>query len=156
VVYIEELIGPDTVNTMPPATLDAFRQHGQPRASLVQDVVSAADTMAMVAEAGISMRDVTDKLLVEGVQLFSDAFEKLLKAVETQTRDAGAGRLNQLTYTLPEPLAAAVKTSWRNGAITARSGSSGRGMRRSGAARMKRSGLDGSALPTTSRPTSTA
>ena len=117
VVYIEELIGPDTVNTMPPATLDAFRQHGQPRASLVQDVESAADTMAMVAEAGISMRDVTDKLLVEGVQLFSDAFEKLLKAVETQTRDAGAGRLNQLTYTLPEPLAAAVKASlaeWRD------------------------------------------
>ena len=116
VVYIEELIGPDTVNTMPPATFDAFRDHGRPRASLVEDVESAADTMATLAEVGISMKDVTDKLLIEGVQLFSDAFGKLLKAVEKQTREAGAGRLNRLTYTLPEPLAAAVKESlaeWR-------------------------------------------
>jgi transaldolase / glucose-6-phosphate isomerase len=116
VVYIEELIGPDTVNTIPPATFDAFRDHGRPRASLVDDVESAADTMATLAEVGISMNDVTDKLLVEGVQLFSDAFEKLLKAVEKQTKQAGAGRLNRLTCTLPEPLAAAVNESlaeWR-------------------------------------------
>jgi transaldolase / glucose-6-phosphate isomerase len=116
VVYIEELIGPDTVNTMPPATFDAFRDHGRPRASLVEDGESAADTMATLAEAGISMRDVTDKLLVEGVQLFSDAFGNLLNALERQTRDAGAGRLNRLTYKLTEPLAAAVKEAlaeWR-------------------------------------------
>jgi transaldolase/glucose-6-phosphate isomerase len=116
VIYIEELIGPDTVNTIPPATFDAFRDHGRPRASLVEDLESAADTMATLAEVGISMKDVTDKLLVEGVQLFSDAFEKLLEAVEKQTRQSGAGRLNRLTYTLPEPLAAAVKDSlaeWR-------------------------------------------
>ena len=89
VVYIEELIGPDTVNTMPPATFDAFRDHGRPRASLVEDVESAADTMATLAEVGISMKEVTDKLLIEGVQLFSDAFGKLLKAVEKQTRRQG-------------------------------------------------------------------
>src|SRR5262249_7128020 len=94
VVYIEELIGPDTVNTIPPATFDAFRDHGRPRASLVEDLESAADTMATLAEVGISMKDVTDTLLVEGVQLFSDAFGKLLKAVEKQTSEAGAGRLN--------------------------------------------------------------
>src|SRR5262249_39449876 len=58
VLYIEELIGPDTVNTIPPATFDAFRDHGRPRASLVEDVVSAADTMATLAEVGISMKDV--------------------------------------------------------------------------------------------------
>jgi transaldolase / glucose-6-phosphate isomerase len=109
VVYIEELIGPDTVNTMPPATFDAFRDHGRPRASLVEDVESAADTMATLAEVGISTKEVTDKLLIEGVQLFSDAFGKLLKAVEKQTRQAGAASLHRLTYTLPEPLAAAVK-----------------------------------------------
>ena len=55
------------------------------------------------------MKEVTDKLLAEGVQLFADAFAKLLKAVEKQSQHAGAGRLNRLTYTLPEPLAAAVK-----------------------------------------------
>jgi transaldolase/glucose-6-phosphate isomerase len=62
------------------------------------------------------MKDVTDKLLAEGLQLFSDAFSKLLNAVEKQTRHAGAGRLNRLTYTLPEPLGSAVQGSlaeWR-------------------------------------------
>ena len=52
--------------------------------------------MATLGEVGISMKEVTDKLLVEGVQLFSDAFGKLLKAVEKQTREPGAGRLNRL------------------------------------------------------------
>jgi transaldolase/glucose-6-phosphate isomerase len=116
VVYVEELIGPDTVNTIPPATLEAFRDHGRPRASLMEDVDSAFDTMATLAEVGISIQDVTDKLLTEGVELFSDAFEKLLKAVEKQSKEAGAGKINRLTYKLPEPLAAAVKGSlaeWR-------------------------------------------
>lgn len=116
VVYIEELIGPDTVNTIPPATFEAFRDHGQPRASLTEDIDSAFDTMAALAQAGVSMKDVADKLLDEGVQLFSDAFDKLLKAVEKQSKQAGAGKINRLTYTLPEPLAAAVKDSlaeWR-------------------------------------------
>ena len=120
VVYVEELIGPDTVNTIPPATFDAFRDHGRPRASLTEDVESAYDTMATLAEAGISMKDVTDKLLAEGVQLFADAFDKLLKAVEKQSQHAGAGKINRLTYELPEPLAAAVKARWRNGAPRAR------------------------------------
>jgi transaldolase / glucose-6-phosphate isomerase len=116
VIYIEELIGPDTVNTIPPATFDAFRDHGRPRASLMEEVESAADTMAALAEVGISMKEVTDKLLAEGLQLFSDAFSKLLDAVEKQTRQAGAGRLNRLTYTLPEALSAAMQASlaqWR-------------------------------------------
>lgn len=88
VVYVEELIGPDTVNTIPPATLEAFRDHGQPRASLDEDIDSALDTMAALGQRGISMKDVADKLLDEGVQLFSDAFEKLLKAVEKQSNAA--------------------------------------------------------------------
>jgi transaldolase/glucose-6-phosphate isomerase len=79
--YVEELIGPDTVNTMPPATLDAFRDHGVARASLCEDVAGAADTMKQLAQSGIVMNDVTDLLLERGVQLFSDAFDKLLAAV---------------------------------------------------------------------------
>ena len=90
VLYVEELIGPDTVNTMPPATFDAFRDHGRPRASLTEDIDAAGDTMATLADVGISMKEVTDQLLTEGVRLFADAFEKLLKAVERQSRQAGA------------------------------------------------------------------
>ncbi|HVO24437.1 MAG TPA: bifunctional transaldolase/phosoglucose isomerase [Candidatus Margulisiibacteriota bacterium] len=116
VIYIEELIGADTVNTVPPATFEAFRDHGRPRASLVEDVDAACDTMAALADVGISMKEVTDQLLADGVQLFSEAFEKLLQAVEKQSKEAGAGKINRLTYKLPEPLAAAVKASlakWR-------------------------------------------
>jgi transaldolase/glucose-6-phosphate isomerase len=111
VVYVEELIGADTVNTMPPATVDAFRDHGRPRASLTEDVDAALDTMSTLDEVGISMKEVTDGLLADGVRLFSDAFEKLLKSVERQARDTGGGRTNRLTYKLPEALATAVRTS---------------------------------------------
>src|SRR6516225_10166498 len=111
VIYIEELIGPDTVNTIPPATFEAFRDHGQPHASLMEDLESAADTMTTLAEVEISMKEITDKLLAEGVQLFTDAFEKLLKAVERQTREPGAGRLNRLTYRLPRAPDVTVKES---------------------------------------------
>jgi transaldolase/glucose-6-phosphate isomerase len=111
VVYVEELVGPDTVNTMPPATLDAFRDHGRPRASLVEDLDGARDTMATVAEVGISMKDVTDGLVADGVRLFSEAFDKLLAAVERQQREARAKRINPMTTHLPEPLAAKVKES---------------------------------------------
>ena len=115
-VYVEELIGPDTVNTIPPATFKAFRDHGRPRASLTEDVDCAFDTMSALAEVGISMKDTTNTLLAEGVQIFSDAFDKLLTAVKKQSKEAGAGKINRLTYQLPNPLAAAVKGSlaeWR-------------------------------------------
>jgi len=82
VLYVEELIGRDTVNTIPPATLDAFRDHGRPRASLTEDLASADKTMQTVATLGISMKEVTDKLTDEGVRLFAEAFGKLLGAVE--------------------------------------------------------------------------
>lgn len=81
VVYVEELIGADTVDTIPPATFDAFRDHGKLRPSLTENVEGAAKTMADLAKAGISMKEVTDKLLVDGVKLFADAFRALLDAV---------------------------------------------------------------------------
>jgi transaldolase / glucose-6-phosphate isomerase len=78
VLYVEELIGPNTVNTMPPATLEAFRDHGQVRASLEEDLEAAHDTMAVLAQMDISMPAVTEQLLEEGVRLFAEPFDKLL------------------------------------------------------------------------------
>jgi len=86
VLYVEELIGQDTVDTIPPATLDAFRDHGHPRASLTEDVESANRTMDTAAKLGISMKEVTDKLTDDGVRLFAEAFEKLLTAVEKSSK----------------------------------------------------------------------
>ena len=80
VIYVEELIGADTVDTIPPATFDAFRDHGKLRASLTEDVATAAKHMENLGKAGISMKDVTDQLLVDGVKLFADAFTTLLAA----------------------------------------------------------------------------
>jgi transaldolase / glucose-6-phosphate isomerase len=80
VLYVEELIGADTVDTIPPATFDAFRDHGKLRPSLTENVAGAAKTMADLGKAGISMKEVTDKLLVDGVKLFADAFTQLLEA----------------------------------------------------------------------------
>src|SRR6266849_910310 len=81
VVYVEELIGADTVDTIPPATFDAFRTHGKLRPSLTENVEGAAKNMADLAKAGISMKEVTEKLMVDGVKLFADAFKTLLDAV---------------------------------------------------------------------------
>ena len=89
VVYVEELIGPDTVNTIPPATVDAFRDHGRLRNSLTEDVPGAQKVMDDLARAGISIKQVTDKLTDDGVKLFADAFDKLLAAVEKSTQQKG-------------------------------------------------------------------
>jgi transaldolase len=86
VLYAEELIGPDTVDTMPPATIDAFRDHGRLRNSLTEDVPAAQKTMDDLAKAGISIKEVTDKLTDDGVKLFADAFDKLLAAVAKNTQ----------------------------------------------------------------------
>ncbi len=89
VMYVEELIGPDTVNTMPPATIDAFRDHGRLRNSLTEDVAGAQNVMDNLARTGISIKEVTSKLTEDGVKLFADAFHKLLAAVEKSTQPKG-------------------------------------------------------------------
>ena len=82
VLYVESLIGPDTVNTMPPATMTAFVDHGQAKATLEQDAQEAEETMKAHAEAGLSMEQVTAKLLAAGVESFADSFNKLLANIE--------------------------------------------------------------------------
>jgi transaldolase len=91
VYYVEGLIGPDTVDTIPPATFDAFRDHGKPRASLEENVPAAKETMENLAKVGISMKAATDKLTEDGVKLFADAFDKLLGAVKTQVAKVAGG-----------------------------------------------------------------
>ncbi|HUY15036.1 MAG TPA: bifunctional transaldolase/phosoglucose isomerase [Terriglobia bacterium] len=116
VMYVEELIGPETVNTIPMQTLEAFRDHGRPRLSLDQDLEEAHDTMQSLEKAGISMKEVTDQVLKEGVRLFADAFDQLLNALDRQCKVGVRGRPDRQTYTLPQTLAEAVKANledWR-------------------------------------------
>lgn len=82
VLYLDELIGPDTVNTVPPQTLDAFRNHGQVRVSLGADVSAEEAQIRALEELGISMEQVTAELEAEGVKAFSDAFNALLKTID--------------------------------------------------------------------------
>jgi transaldolase/glucose-6-phosphate isomerase len=82
VLYVEELIGPDTVKTMPPATLDAFRDHGRVRLTLTENVEEAISIMDLVEQVGIPFKELTDKLLDDGVKQFAEAFDKLLQATE--------------------------------------------------------------------------
>jgi transaldolase/glucose-6-phosphate isomerase len=89
VMYVEELIGPDTVDTMPPATVDAFRDHGRLRNSLAEDVAGAQKVMDDLAKAGISIKEVTTRLTSDGVKQFADAFHKLLAAVEKSIQQKG-------------------------------------------------------------------
>ena len=108
-VYVEELIGPLTVNTVPPDTFNAFRDHGKLRPSLEEDVTSAMDVLDDLEKSGISLKKVTDDLLADGLAKFVDPFTKLLKAVERRCRDANKARINEQTYTLPAALDAEVK-----------------------------------------------
>ncbi|HZP91926.1 MAG TPA: transaldolase [Burkholderiales bacterium] len=87
-MYVDGLIGPDTVNTIPPATLDAFRDHGRPEATLARDLAGAKATLAEIAAAGVSLDAATDKLLGDGVRLFAEAFDRLLDAVSRARKAA--------------------------------------------------------------------
>jgi len=116
VVYVEELIGPETVNTMPPATLAAFRDHGRARPSLVEDIEAAHDHMDTLGKLGFSMDQVTANLLTEGLELFSEAFHKLLTAVEKSTQGRLTANVSRQTYKLPAEIDGLVKAQindWR-------------------------------------------
>ncbi len=109
VMYVEELIGQDTVNTIPPATLDAFREHGRVRASLTEKIEDARQTMQTLARVGISMKQVTDDLVEEGVKLFADAFAKLIAAVEGTMKKPATPKSAMQSYSLPQGLDGEVK-----------------------------------------------
>ena len=86
-MYVEALIGRDTVDTIPPATMDAFREHGEVIPDVIdQDVAGARAVLAELERCGISLKEVTDELVTEGVQQFADAFDKLFGAIARQRR----------------------------------------------------------------------
>ncbi len=90
-LYIEELIGPDTVNTAPPATLTAFREHGRIRASLEEDVAGATviiNRLETLKTLGVSLDEITDRLLDDGVRLFDEAYDKLLDVIAVSARSS--------------------------------------------------------------------
>ena len=107
--YVEELIGDETVDTIPPATMDAFRDHGKPRASIEENLDAAHATMDALKKSGVDMDAVTTKLVQQGVQLFADAFDQLLGAVEKKRVAFLGDRLNGMSWQLDGELEAAVK-----------------------------------------------
>jgi len=116
VLYVEELIGRDTVNTMPVATLDAFRQHGKVRDSLAENAAGARRVLGELARAGISLDRVTDKLVEDGVRLFVDAADKLLAAVAKKRREVLDRKVDGQTLALGDRLtksADEIAESWR-------------------------------------------
>ena len=104
VVYVEELIGSDTVNTMPPNTLEAFRDHGKAKPSLEADLDAAGDVMDTLEKVGISMKQVTDDLLTQAVRLFAEPFDKLLNAVDAKCKFVSAAEVDPQTYSLAAEL----------------------------------------------------
>ena len=91
-LYVETLIGRDTVNTMPPATMDAYRDHGKPVADTIEsDVAGAQATIASLGAAGVDIEAVAKELVVDGVKQFADAFDQLLGAVAMRRRKASEG-----------------------------------------------------------------
>ena len=89
VVYVEQLIGPDTVNTMPPATIDAFRDHGEVARTVDAQLPAAERTIADLGAAGIDLGDVTDKLLRDGLASFQKSFESLTAGLERKSAALG-------------------------------------------------------------------
>jgi transaldolase len=81
VLYVEELIGPDTVNTMPLETVRAFQEHGEARDTLTDGLDEARRLFSDLAAAGVDVEDVTDTLETEGVQKFADSFAELLDGI---------------------------------------------------------------------------
>jgi transaldolase/glucose-6-phosphate isomerase len=116
-LYVSELIGADTVNTMPPATMEAFRDHGHVRPSLTEDVDGAKHVLAEAERLGLDLAGVTSFLVDDGVRSFSEAFDALLLAVAQKRAKLLGGAAASLQYGLPETLDKAVDArleAWRH------------------------------------------
>ncbi|HWE36320.1 MAG TPA: bifunctional transaldolase/phosoglucose isomerase [Isosphaeraceae bacterium] len=120
-LYVDELIGQDTVNTVPAETYAEFKAHGKVRPSLTENwaenLEQAREVMDTLADVGLSMKDATDRLLADAVQKFCDPFDKLLGAVEKKRQALLGKGLSRLSYALGDAEAAVKATleDWRAG-----------------------------------------
>ena len=115
--YVEALIGPDTVDTMPPATLDALRDHGHAADRLAEDQQESERVIAALANTGISLDEVTDRLREEGVRGFVASFDAIMATIEQKRAGALQPGIDRTSYHLPPPLLDAVRASlqdWRS------------------------------------------
>ena len=116
VLYVEELVGEATVNTMPPTTMDAFRDHGHIRNALLEDVEGAREVMLAVKRLGLDLEGVTLALVDDGVKSFAKAADDLLGAVAAKRNAMLGDTLAKVSSELPEALGKAVEASldqWR-------------------------------------------
>jgi transaldolase/glucose-6-phosphate isomerase len=115
-LYVEELIGRDTVNTMPPATMDAYRAHGHGKEALTEGVKDAEEVLATAKRLGLDLDRVTHDLVIDGVKQFATAADDLLGAVSAKRRAMLGDMLVSVSYKLPEAVGQAVEQSldaWR-------------------------------------------
>jgi transaldolase/glucose-6-phosphate isomerase len=116
VMYVEQLIGPHTVDTIPPATMDAFREHGTAAETLPQGLDEAKDVLAKAEAAGLDLPGVTEKLVADGVELFAEAADKLLGAVANKRIKMLSDRVAKLDLSIPDSLKDGTKAAiedWR-------------------------------------------
>lgn len=116
VLYVEELIGPDTINTMPPATMDAFRDHGKPRDSLEENIDDARRVLEELERSGVSLDAITEELVKDGVKQFADAADKLYGAVAHKRATVLGPAIDRQLLALGDGLGKAVAKSteeWR-------------------------------------------
>jgi transaldolase/glucose-6-phosphate isomerase len=116
VLYVEELIGSNTINTVPPATLDAFRDHGRPRDSLEENIEDARHVLAELEKSGVSLNAITAELVRDGVKLFADAADKLYGAVAHKRASVLGANIDKQKLALGASIKKAVEKSteeWR-------------------------------------------
>lgn len=117
-IYVDELIGADTVNTMPPATVEAFRKDGTVAETIHKNVEGAKKEMAELASVGINFKEITDKLTTDGVKLFADAFVTLLNAINDKKQFLLAELSNKQTFYINNELRDSVRSrlaKWKDG-----------------------------------------
>jgi transaldolase/glucose-6-phosphate isomerase len=100
VLYVESLIGPDTVNTLPPATFTAFRDHGKVRLTIEENLDEAKKTLEKLAEVGVDLKQVCQKLQDDGVKAFADSFESLMQSITSKRAALTSGLLDRMEANL--------------------------------------------------------